>query len=166
MNVMRKIKIDKVTLNIGCAADKEKMQRAQKLLVKISEGKPVVTLSKRRSTFGIAKRKPIGYKVTLRGKRAEDFLMDVLDSVDKKLKLNQINDGNFSVGIKEYIDLPKIQYDPDIGIIGFDVSVTLERPGYRVKRKAIGNSKLGKTHIINKEETIGWLKDLGVDVVE
>ncbi len=166
MNVMKKIKIEKVTLNIGCAADKEKMQRAQKLLAKISDKKPVATLSHKRSTFGITKRKPIGYKVTLRREKAEKFLIDVLNSADKKIRMNQINNGNFSIGVKEYIDLPEIQYDPDIGIIGFDVAVTLERPGYRVKRKKIGNSKLGKDHAINKKETIDWIKNLGVSVVE
>ncbi len=166
MNVMRKIKIEKLTLNIGCAADKEKMQRAEKLLLKISDQKPMVTLSHKRSTFGITKRKPMGYKVTMRGKKAEEFLTDVLDAIDKKVKLNQINGGNFSIGVKEYIDLQKIQYDPEIGIIGFDVAVTLERPGYRVKRKKIGNSEIGKSHIINKEETLDWLKNLGVSVVE
>ena len=38
-------------------------------------------------------------------------------------------------GIPEYINIPGIEYDPDIGIIGLEACVTLERPGFRIKKK-------------------------------
>ena len=71
-----------------------------------------------------------------------------------------------SIGLKEYIDLPNVNYDPDIGIVGMDVSVTLERPGFRVKKRRIKKSKIGKKHLISKGETIEWLKKkFGVRII-
>lgn len=166
MNPMRKIRLEKVTLNIGCAEDKEKLVRAEKLLSKLVNRKPVITKTHKRNTFGVAKGRQIGVKVTLRGGDAEKIFRDVLKSVDNKIKSTQINDGNFSIGVKEYIDLPNVSYDPEIGILGFDFCVTLERPGFRVKRRRIKKSKIGKNHIITKQETIEWLKKMGVNIVD
>lgn len=157
-NPMREIRIEKVTLNMGCGDDKDKLKRAEKLLQMISGQKPIITRTRKRTTFGMPQKKPIGVKVTLRKERAEKFLKDVLLAVDNELKEKQINPGNFSIGIKEYIDLPNVEYDPDVGILGLDVSVTLERPGFRVKRRHIRKTNIGKKHIISKEETIDWLK--------
>lgn len=164
MNPMKEIQIEKVTLNIGCGVDKEKLNRAEKLLAKISSAKPAITKTHKRTTFGIAKKKPIGVMVTLRDKKAMEFLQEVFKGVDHKIKISQVNAGNFSIGVKEYIDLPNISYDPEIGILGMDVSVTLERKGYRVKRKKIRKSKIGKTHLISKQETIDWIKKMGVEI--
>jgi len=126
----------------------------------------LITRTKRRTTFGMARKKPIGVKVTLRGEKAEKFLRDALKAVNNELKESQINPGNFSFGIKEYIDLPNVKYDPEIGILGMDVCVTLERPGYRVKRRKIKRAKIGKKHLITKDETIEWLKEkFGVKIV-
>lgn len=165
MNPMREIRIDKVTLNVGSGTDKDRLDRAKKLLEKLAEQKAVITKTRRRSTFGVAKGRPIGVKVTLRGPKAESFLKGVLEGVDNRVKESQANDGNFSIGVKEYIDLPNATYDPDIGIIGFDVAVTLERPGFKVKRRRVRKSKIGKKHLISKVETIEWIKNLGVEIV-
>lgn len=158
-NPMREIRIEKVTLNIGCGNDQDKLKRAEKLLQVLTGQKPLITKTKRRTTFGMARKKPIGVKVTLIKKKAEDFLRDALQAVNNELKESQINDGNFSFGLKEYIDLPKAKYDPEIGILGMDVCVALERPGFRVKRRRIKRSKIGKKHLITKVETIEWLKE-------
>jgi large subunit ribosomal protein L5 len=166
MNPMRKVRLEKVTLNIGTTTDKEKLERALKLLEKLTGKKPVVTKTHKRNTFGIAKGRPIGAKITLRGKEAEEMLKKVFSGVDNMIKLKQINDGNFSIGVKEYIDLPGVNYDPDIGVLGFDCTVTLERPGYRVKRRRLRKAKIGKKHLITKEETVEWIKSLGVKIVE
>jgi len=157
-NPMREIRIEKLTLNMGCADDKDKLKRAEKLLQMISGQKPIITKTRKRTTFGMPRKKPIGVKVTLRKEKAEKFLKDALTAVDNELKEKQINPGDFSIGIKEYIDLPNVEYDPDVGILGLDVSVTLERPGFRVKRRHIRKTNIGKGHIISKEETISWLK--------
>ena len=149
---------------MGCGGDKLKIEKAQKFLEKIVDQKPVVTLTHKRTTFGTAKRKPMGVMVTLRKEKAKKILKDTFEAVDKKLKTKQINDGNFSFGVKESIDLPNIKYDPDIGIVGLDVCVTLERPGFRVKRRTVKQAKIGKKHLITKEQTIEWLKEWGVAV--
>jgi len=165
-NIMREIKIEKITLNMGCGTDKNKLDRAKKLLEILSGQKVFTTLSRKRSTFGVAKGKPIGVKVTLRKERALKFLRGALSAVDNELKESQIDNGNFSIGIKEYIDLPDVQYDPEVGIMGLDVCVTLERPGFRVMRKKIKQSKISKKHKITKVETIEWLKNkFGVKIV-
>jgi len=164
-NPMREIRVEKVTLNIGCGSDQDKLKRAEKLLQTITEQKPVLTRTRKRTTFGMAKHKPIGVKVTLRKEKAVKFLEGALVAVDKELNEKQINEGNFSIGIKEYIDLPNVNYDPEVGIMGMDVCVSLERPGFRVKRR-IKESKIGKNHLISKQETIEWLKNnFGVKIV-
>ena len=163
-NPMRQMRIEKVTLNIGCGDEKQTIEKAQKLLEKLTESKPMVTRSKKRSTFGITKGKPLGVKVTLRKDKAEQFFSSVLKAVDK-VKESQIdNDGNISFGIKEYIDLPNVRYSPEIGMLGMDVAVTLERPGYHVKKRRVRKAIIGKKHKINKEDTINWLKKKGVAV--
>ena len=167
-NPMRKIKIEKVTLNIGCGDDKEKIDKAVNLLEYLTEKKPVITKSKKRSTFGVVKGKPIGVMVTLRKVAAVEFLKKAFEGVEKKIKLSQVDDsGNFSFGIKEYIDIPGIRYKHDIGMLGLDVVITLERPGFRIKRRRIQKRKIPRKHIINKEETVNWLKNnFGVEMIE
>lgn len=165
-NPMREIRIEKVTLNIGCGDDPGKIERAKKLLEILSQQKPFITRSKRRSTFGVPKHKPIGVKVTLRKKKAQEFFKSVLQALGNKLQPSFIdNDGNINIGIKEYIELPNIRYDPAIGMLGLDVAVTLERPGFRIKRRRIQKRKIPKEHKINKEDVINWLKsNYGVEV--
>jgi large subunit ribosomal protein L5 len=165
-NPMREIRIEKVTLNIGCGSDQDKLKRAQKLLQSLTDHKPLITKTKRRTTFGMPQKKAIGVKVTLRKVQASDFLKNALQAVDNELQEKQINGDNFSIGIKEYIDLPNAKYDPSVGIIGMDVCVTLERPGYRVKKRKNKKSKIGKKHLITKNETIEWLKNkFGVKIL-
>ena len=154
---MREIRVEKVTLNIGCGPDADKLKRAEKLINTISGQKSLITLTRGRTTFGMPKRNPIGVKVTLRKEKAVKFLIGALSAIDKELKERQINDGEFSFGIKEYIDLPNVNYDPEVGMMGMDICVTLERPGFRIKRKS-KKSKVGKKHLITKSETIEWLK--------
>jgi large subunit ribosomal protein L5 len=163
---MREIKIDKVTLNIGCGDDSAKIERAKELLEYLTGQEPVVTKSKKRSTFGVPRHKPIGVKVTLRKGKAMEFFKSVLQSTENKVKLSQIdNEGSINFGIKDYIDLPNIRYKHSIGMLGLDVAVTLERPGFRIKKRKIQQRKIPRKHKINKEETASWLKEkFGVEV--
>ena len=159
-NPMRQIRIEKVTLNIGCGADQAKLEKAKKLLEYLTERKPLITKSKRRSTFGVAKGKPIGVKVTLRKEKAVEFLKKALQAVENKLKISQFDpEGNFSFGIKEYIDIPGIKYQHAIGMLGLDVDVTLERAGFRIKRRRIQQRKIPTKHKINKQEAMEWVKN-------
>jgi len=166
MNKMREIRIEKVVLNVGCGGDLQKIERAKKLLEMLTGKKPTVTKSKKRSTFGIAKGKPVGVKVTLRKKDAENFLKKVFEAKKNTISSSQIDDnGNFSIGVAEYFELPGVKYNHEIGTLGFDVTVTLERPGYRVKKRKVKKSNIGKKHLITKEDTINWLKEMGINVV-
>jgi len=166
MNPMKKIRIEKITVNIGCGESGEKIERAIKLLEYLTNRKVVITKTHRRTTFGMPKGRPIGCKVTLRGKDAEEFLERALGAIDKKLSRTGFDSsGNFSFGIKEHIDISGVRYDPEIGIFGMDISVTLERPGFRVKRKKL-SSKVGKKHLIKTEEAIEWVtKNYGVQII-
>ena len=156
MNPMLDIRIEKIALNIGCGTA-HNIEHARTILNRVSESKSVITKTKKRSTFNVPKNKPIGCKVTIR-KNAKDLLKKLLDAKENMLSTENFDDsGNVSFGIKEYIDVPGMEYDPNIGILGFDVSVALERPGYRVKRKKI-SSKLGKRHKITKEDAMEFMK--------
>jgi large subunit ribosomal protein L5 len=165
-NPMREIRLEKVVLNIGCGGNLEKIERAKKLLEYLTGKKPVVTKSKRRSTFGIAKGKPVGVMVTLRKKFAEEFLKRALGAIGKKLSKKQFDaEGNFSFGIKEYFHIPGVKYVHEIGTLGLDVCVSLERPGFRVKRRRVKKRKIPKKHRITREEAVEWVKKkFGVEV--
>ena len=166
MNAMRQIKIEKITINIGCGESGEKLEKARKLMTDLTKKTVVITKTPDRTTFGMPKGRPIGCKVTLRGKDAREFLQRAFEAAEKRLSKRSFDySGNFSFGIKEHIDIPGVGYDPEIGIFGMDVCVTLERPGYSVKRKKI-SSKVGKNHKIKPEDSIEWVKkEFGVAIV-
>ena len=165
-NPMRKIRIEKVTLNIGAGEPGEKLEKSKKILEKITGKKIIITKTHKRTTFGGAKGRQIGAMTTLRGEAAMKFLKMAFHSVGSKLKSSQFDStGNFSFGVAEYINLPGIKYDPDIGILGMDVAITLTRPGYRVKKRKLRHAKVGKNQLIKKEEAIEFAKkELGLKI--
>ncbi|MBR9680328.1 MAG: 50S ribosomal protein L5 [Candidatus Altiarchaeota archaeon] len=164
---MHSPRIEKVTVNIGAGEGGAKLEKAVKLLQKLTGNKPVKTKTmKRIPTFGVRPRMFVGTLVTLRGESAHDFLKRALAAKGNKLKIKSIDKfGNFSFGIKEYIDIPKVRYDPEIGVFGMDVCVTMGKPGYRVKRRRVKTSKVGKAQLVTKEDAIVYLKEnFGVEV--
>ncbi|MCD6247780.1 MAG: 50S ribosomal protein L5 [Candidatus Diapherotrites archaeon] len=169
MNRMREIRVEKVVINVGVGKTGEELQKAQKIIEKITQAKAVKTKAKvRQPKWGIRPGLEIGVKVTLRGKKALDFLRKALETKEFTLKESQFdNFGNFAFGVAEHIELPGVKYEPELGIIGFDVIVALERPGYRVKRRKYKKAKVGKKHRITKEEAIEFAKEkLGIKVVK
>ncbi|MEM3422423.1 MAG: 50S ribosomal protein L5 [Candidatus Bilamarchaeaceae archaeon] len=160
INPMREILIEKVTVNIGVGSPGERLDNAKELLKRLTGMTPVETLARRREpAFKIRRGMPIGIKVTLRGKSAQDFLEKALSAKKKILREKSFNDGgNFSFGIAEYIDFPGAKYDPAIGMYGFDVCVTLKRRGARVAYRKLKKSVIGKKHRITKEEAIDFVK--------
>ncbi len=165
---MRDVKLEKVTINVGTGEPGPKLEKARKIVEKISQRKAVITKAKKRTTFGTVKGKQIGVKVTLRGKPAAEFLKSAFKSVGNKLKASQFDaSGNFSFGIEEYINIPGIKYDPEVGMMGMDVCVTLQRPGYRVKKRMIRPAKIGKNHLLKKEDSIEFVKkQFGIQISE
>ncbi len=160
MNMMKNIRIEKLTLNIGAGSDQDKLKKGIKLLKNLTGIEPVKTITtKRIPTWGVRPGLPIGCKLTIRGKKAEEILKRLLVAKDNKLKEDCYGEnGTVSFGIKEYIDVPNLEYDASIGIIGFQASVTLSRPGFRVKKRKNRKSKIGKKHLITKEEAIDYFK--------
>ncbi len=166
-NAMKQIRIDKVTVNMGVGQSGEELEKAVMILKKITDAKPIKTLCKVRApTWGIRIGLPIGAKVTLRKKMADKFLTEAFKAKDNSLKERNFDKtGNFGFGVKEYIDLPNIKYDPKFGIRGFDVLVTLERPGARVKKRKIAKHRIAPHHRISKKEAIEFVKSkYGVEV--
>ena len=161
MNPMEEVKIAKATINIGVGEGGEKLARAEKLLTNITTQKPVRTYSKvTNPEFGIRKGQPIACKVTLRDTKAFDAVKLVLDGIGNRLKPSQFdNQGNVSFGIEEHIDIPGMRYDPDIGIFGMNVSVTFEKPGYRIKKRKIQRKKIPVKHHVTSAETMQYMQD-------
>ncbi len=160
-NPMKKISIEKLTLNIGVGAPGDKLDKAVKLLHKITGVKPIQTKSKDRiPAWQIRPGLAIGAKVTLRGKQAEEMLARLLKATKNKISARKFDkSGNFSFGIHEYLDIAGVEYDMDIGIIGLEAAITLQRPGFRVKKRRIQNHKIPKHHLITKEEAIEFIKN-------
>jgi len=166
-NKMKKIKVEKVTINMGVGQKGEELKKATTILEKVTGAKPTLTKCKvKQPDWGLRPGLTIGTKVTLRGNKAEIFLAEAFLAKDKKIKKKSFDkQGNFGFGVKEYIDLPKAKYDPKLGIKGLDVLVTLERPGYRIKRRKIGKSKILHSHLIHQNEAIDFVKEkFGVEI--
>ncbi len=161
MNPIRTPSIDKITIHIGTGESGERLTNAEKLLQTIVKQKTVRSMAKKTiPAFSIKKKEPIGCKVTLRGKRASDFLKTALNIVDNRLNASQFDDGgNFSFGIEEHTDFPGMKYDPSIGIFGMDINVALKRPGYRINRRKIEQHKIPQNHRLTKEDAISFVKN-------
>jgi len=167
-NPMRQVRLDKVTLNMGVGESGPPLEKGRKILEALTGKKVVITKARRRSTFGVPKGKNIGVKVTLRGQDAKEFLERAFKSLDGILKPACFDtSGSFSFGIQEYISIPGAKYDPEVGILGLDVAVTLTRPGFRVSKRMIKPKKIGKGHRISSEDAVAWVeKEFSVEVKE
>jgi len=161
MNPMQEVKIAKATINIGVGEGGEKLARAEKLLTTLTNQQPVRTYSKvTNPEFGIRKNQPIGCKVTLRDEKADEAIKLILNGIGNRLRSRQFDrNGNVSFGIEEHIDIPGIRYDPDIGIFGMNISVTFEKPGYRIKKRKIQRKKVPPKHQVTPEETQEFMKE-------
>ncbi|RME52814.1 50S ribosomal protein L5 [Candidatus Woesearchaeota archaeon] len=168
-NVMRKVKVEKLTLNFGAGKDQVLLKKGERLIKQITNIDPVRTVTQKRIPgWGLRPGLPIGCKLTLRGKAAEDVLNRLLQAKGMRLAPSCFdNEGSVSFGIHEYIDIPGTKYDPEIGIIGIQASVTLARPGFRVKQRKIRPRRIHKTHRISREDAVAFMKEaFGVVVGE
>ena len=159
MNMMKSIRVEKVTLNIGAGKDQARLEKGVALLGAITNATPIKTVTNKRiQEWGLRPGLPIGCKITLRKQKAMLLLPRLLDAIEGRLKEKQFDEnGNVAFGIKEYIEIPGVKYDPKIGIMGLEVCVTLERPGFRIKKRSIMSRKVPSRHRISKKEAMDFM---------
>ena len=167
-NPMLKPRIEKVVVNMCVGKSGEPLEKASKVLEELTGQRPCKRKAKQTiRDFGIRKGEPIACVVTLRKEKAIEFLKKAFQAIGNKLPKSCFDKfGNFSFGIKEHIDIPGTKYSPELGIFGMDICVSLERPGYRVKRRRRVKSKIGKHHLLTPEEAMLFIKEtFGVEIV-
>ncbi len=159
-NPLRQIRIGKVTVNIATGKSGEPLEKAKKVLNQLTSRTPATKRAKRTvKDFGIRKGEPIATIVTLRRDEASSFLTRALDAVSNKVRQSSFdNYGNFSFGIKEHIEIPGTKYVPELGIFGATVHVTLERPGYRVRRRSIRAARMSRSHYVSKDDAVQFIQ--------
>ena len=165
---MLRPRIEKVVVNMGIGKSGEPLEKAVKVLEEITGHTPCRRKAKASiRDFGIRKGESIACIVTLREDDAIAFLKKVLTVVDNKVSSRSFDkQGNFSFGLKEHIELPGVKYDPDVGIFGMDICVSVTRPGYRVKNRRKEKAKIGVDHILTQEESIIFIKDtIGAEII-
>lgn len=134
-NIMAVPRLTKITLNMGVGealGDKKQLEYAVNDMTKIAGQKPVVTLA-RTSIAGFKVREgwPIGCKVTLRGNQMWEFLDRLIDvSIPRIRDFRGLNPksfdgrGNYSMGVKEQIIFPEIEFDKVDKMRGLDITIT------------------------------------------
>jgi large subunit ribosomal protein L5 len=165
---MLRPRIEKVVVNLNVGKSGEPLEKAFRVLQEITGQKPVKKNAKISiRDFGIRNGEPIACVVTLRRQPAIDFLKKVLPVIDNKISQRSFDDrGNFAFGLKEHIEIPGVKYDPDVGIFGMDICVTINRPGDRVSDRRKRKAKVGHKHVLTPEESIFFTKQtLGVEIV-
>lgn len=165
---MLKPRIEKVVVNLNVGKSGEPLEKATRVLKEITNQTPVKKKAKKTiRDFGIREGEPIACVVTLRKQKAIDFLKKVLPVVDNKISKSSFDvRGNFAFGLKEHIEIAGVKYDPDVGIFGMDVCVSVNRPGQRVKNRRRAKTTVGPKHLLTPEESIVFIKQtLGVEIV-
>jgi large subunit ribosomal protein L5 len=134
-SIMQVPRIEKITLNMGVGealADKKILDNAAADMAAISGQKPLVTKARKSvAGFKIREGYPIGCKVTLRGERMWEFLERLICiSIPRIRDFRGLNAksfdgrGNYSMGVKEQIIFPEIDYDKVDRVRGMDITIT------------------------------------------
>ncbi len=133
-NIMQVPRLDKIVLNIGlgeATQNAKALEAAEGDLVAISGQHPIITRAKKSiSTFKLRTGMPIGLKVTLRGERMYDFFDKLVNVVLARMREFQgvprnsfDRRGNYTLGLKEQITFPEIDYDKVDKARGLEVSI-------------------------------------------
>jgi large subunit ribosomal protein L5 len=167
-NKMQKIEIEKMVLNCGGIGDK--LEKSVKLLNMITNKRKVYRIksTRRIPAFGISPGKESGCKVTLRDKKEIMALLKrFLAALDNQISAKKVVENHVSFGIREYIEIPGLEYNRDIGILGFEASLVFKRKGKRVKLKKRKMGKYPLRQNVTREEIIEFLKkDVGAEVTK
>ncbi|MEK6757642.1 MAG: 50S ribosomal protein L5 [Nanoarchaeota archaeon] len=157
INPTREVRIEKVVLSVGGVG--EQLGKGVKLLHLLTGKKPAKMMShKRIPSLNVRPRLEVGAVVTIR-KGVKELLKKMLITKDNTLKKKQLSENNFSFGIAEYIEIPGMEYQRDIGILGFDVTIVFKRIGRRVKLKKIKSGKIPSKQMVTKEEIIKFMEE-------
>lgn len=134
-SVMEVPRITKITLNMGvgeAASDKRVIEHAMADMARIAGQKPVITRARKSiAAFKIRKGHPIGCKVTLRRDRMYEFLDRLINIAIPRIRdFRGVSSkgfdgrGNYSMGVKEQIIFPEIEYDKIDALRGMDITIT------------------------------------------
>ena len=134
-SVMQVPRIDKITLNMGlgeAVADKKVLENATAEMQAIAGQKPIVTVARKSvAGFKIREGYPIGCKVTLRGERMWEFFERLVSIAIPRIRdFRGLNPksfdgrGNFSMGVREQIIFPEIEFDKVDKVRGMDITIT------------------------------------------
>jgi large subunit ribosomal protein L5 len=144
-NVMQVPRISKITINMGvgeAVADKKVMDAAVSDLTKITGQKPIITKSRKAiASFKIRAGLAVGAKVTLRGMRMYEFLDRLISIAMPRIRdfrgvspRSFDGQGNYSLGVKEQIIFPEVQYDQIDQVRGMDITITTTARNDRMGR--------------------------------
>ena len=167
-NQMKKISIAKVVLNMGVGKSGEPIEQAKRALEQIAGQKPNSRNAKTtQRDWGVHKGEPIGVAVTLRRQPAIELIKRLFTAKGNQIKGSSFDEfGNLSFGIKEHIDIPGVKYDPQIGILGLNVSISLARPGFNIRFRSKHKASVGNHHRITSEDAKAFLtKEFGIEIV-
>jgi len=159
---MKEIRIEKMTLNIGVGKNPALLDKGVMLLKQISGMTPIKLVTQKRiAGWGIRPGLAVGCKVTIRSQtQIKEILTRLLQAKDNVLTEKQFDDnGNVAFGIHEYINIPGVNYDPKIGIIGLQACLTLARPGFRIKKRKNQKRKIPIRHKIQRIDAIKFMKE-------
>jgi large subunit ribosomal protein L5 len=110
--------------------------------------------------WGLRPGLPVGCKVTIRREPAMKLIPRLLAAKGYELEESNFDPhGTISFGISEYIDIEGVDYDPEIGIIGLQVCITLEKQGYRIKRRKLMKRRIPQHHQVDQETSINYMRN-------
>ncbi len=157
---MRQPVVEKVVVHMNVGEGGIELQNAEEIVEEVTGQQTVRTNAKMSNPeFGIREGDPIGCMVTLRGDRAEEFLSEALSIVGTVPRSSFDEFGNFSFGIEEHTDFEDMEYDPNIGIFGMDVTVALARKGKRVERRGKMPRDIPEEQRLNAEDSAAFVKN-------
>lgn len=165
---MKKITVAKVVLNMGVGKSGEPIERAKRALQQISGQQPNPRAAKAtQRDWGVHKGEPIGVAVTIRKAPALELIKRLVTAKGNQLKSSSFDEfGNVSFGIREHIDIPGVKYDPDVGIVGLNITVSLTRPGFNIRVRSKHKASIGENHRITSEHAKEFMaREFGVQVI-
>ncbi|MFP4632741.1 MAG: 50S ribosomal protein L5 [Halobacteriota archaeon] len=166
LHEMRRPYVEKVVVHMSVGEGGRNLRNAEEIVEEVTGQTTVRTQAKRsQPEFGIREGDPIGCKTTLRGDTADGFLREALSIAGEIPRSSFDEYGNLSFGIEEHTEFEEMEYDPEIGIYGMDVTVALARKGKRVERRGKMSRSLPRKQRLTAEDAAAYLaEEYGADV--